>query len=136
MEYDYDAGEPWERRKHAPQGATPSFKRMNGRVVTTCPNTVGRSDARAALNDANRFEWRDPRSAGTHPDAIWIMHERVLYRAEPTNLGRSFHAFPETDAKLLDALTRRERQQMEEWFDRRGQLDAMNKWLASTRGWK
>jgi len=134
--YEYDAGEPWVERKHAPRGAEPSWKKSNGKVITTCPNTFDKATAKTLLNDERRFEWREPRDPTAHPDAIWMIHDGVLYRAEPTNVGVSFHGFPETKAKLDDCLTKKQQRALFAWAEALGTLRELKAWLAKTEGWK
>ena len=135
-EYEYDAGEPWSQRKHAPQGSEPFYKKQNGRVITTCPNTIDQTAARGLLNQPNRFEWRDPNDPREHPDAIWVMHDGVLYRAEPTRVGHSYHGFPET-RNMLDKKLRGKKQlrSLLSWAEQHGQRATLEEWLERTKDW-
>lgn len=130
--YDYDPGEPADKRKHAPLEDGVSYRCVAGKIVTHCPRGI--TNPGALLNDPNRFECHKPRSRSKHPDAIYLFHQGVLYRAEPTHAQHSSHAFPEFAEHFEKKVTGTARRQFMTWAEKTNS-STIQKWLHSTRAW-
>jgi len=87
--------EPDERpkKKHAWNRPEPGFVGRGASLVGKCPNNVTEQEAEELLNGG--VPMRSERSRNLWPSRIYLIHEGQVYRAVPTNPGRSYHAFPE-----------------------------------------
>lgn len=100
--WKYDPGEN-PKRKHGWGEDTAGFVRFNSgkNVVGKCPHSMDQETAERLIN--NGIPEEDPRNEDTHPNRIYVVHEGVLYRAVPTERGKSYHGFPERP-KVFDEL--------------------------------
>ena len=131
-DYDYDPGEPADRRKHVPLENGVSYRCEAGKVVSHCPRGI--TNPRALLNDPNRFECHTPRSRSQDPDAIYLFHQGVLYRAEPTRAQHSYHAFPEFHEHFEKKMRGTARRQFMKWAEKTNST-GIDRWLRSTEEW-
>lgn len=93
--------EPDERpkRKHHWDQPRAGVVQVHGIPVSKCPSTLTVEDAEAMLNAG--VEWRPRRGwSHDHPQRIYAVADGVLYRATPTNPGRSYHGFPELPGQV------------------------------------
>ena len=126
MNYDYEADEQ-PKNKHRwrePQDSA-GFKVVSGVKIGKCPSNLDVQQAREILNEG--VPYSHERWGKSHPCAIFGVYEGVLYRAKPTNPGRSYHAFPadpdnfkwgsDLKSKILDLATRKGcREGVERWM--------------------
>lgn len=117
---------PWSGRvrpKHKWNKPEAGFEhRRGGEVEGMCPSNLPEDTVLELLNQGVRFHVP---GKGTHPSAIFNIHDGVPYKAYPTNPGRSYHGFPcrrrdvppQALAELM-ALARRKNCELEivEWF--------------------
>jgi hypothetical protein len=102
----YDKGE--RRHKHAGQTATAEvvFDRENPRRATgRCPNTITQARREELLRDAIPGPIGD-RSLEV-PKRLYVVHEGVIYEAQTSDAGMSYHAYPyhgPLNGKLIRAL--------------------------------
>lgn len=102
------SGPPWAyqpdenpKRRHAWGNPYPGVVEVDGEPIGKCPNDVSAELAQQLLNEG--LPWHRPRGpAGGWPDAIYIVYKGAVYRAKPTNAGASYHAYPETGARLRE----------------------------------
>jgi hypothetical protein len=81
------------KRKHHWDRPVAGFIRVGQNVVAKCPNNLTIDKAQQILNEAIPWSprnWRRP-----YPQRLYNVADGVLYRATPTNPGRSYHGFPE-----------------------------------------
>lgn len=129
--YEYDAGQPWNRRKHAWASSTAGFEKRGETVIAKCPAGITREHAERLLNSATRLELETPRVTGPGPDRIYVFAQGVLYRAMRTVAGRSYHAFPE-HAKGISDLPAAHQKRLWDWARAQGFEDPVKKWLKQT----
>ena len=66
--------------------------------IGKCPSTMSLEEAGRLLNDGVPFfpdGWKE-----SFPKRIYAVHDGVVYRATPTNPGKSYHGFPATSREL------------------------------------
>ncbi len=124
------------RRKHRPLEDQPVPRRNGSRVVAHCPRGITNAAAEELINSADRLEVFLPpiEASGRDPGILYVLHDGVLYRAEPTRRGISYHGFPEMKAKF-DELTGKERRVVEAWADKLGRRTEFDAWLKTTADW-
>ena len=89
----YDKGE--RRHKHAGNNAFAevAFEHDNPkRAIGKCPNNVGQATREALLQEAIPAPNGD-RDAD-FPKALYAVHDGVIYEAQTSDAGRSYHAYP------------------------------------------
>jgi hypothetical protein len=98
--WDYDAGEPYAKKKHGwaqPYAGVKDVRRGNRTYrVGCCPRGISQAQAQALVNSGIPY-FDDPAARpppGTPPDRIFLVHDGVPYEARWTAKGRSLHAFP------------------------------------------
>jgi hypothetical protein len=97
--WEYDAGEPYARKKHGwdkPHAGVKVDAARRGVRVGCCPSGMDRERAKAAVNAGMPY-FDDPDrtpQAGDPPDRVFLVHEGVPYEARWTTRGRALHAFP------------------------------------------
>ncbi|MBF0155245.1 MAG: hypothetical protein HQL64_16020 [Magnetococcales bacterium] len=92
--WKYDPGE-W-RKKHKWKQDNAGFEFNGQEEVGKCPNSITHDPALAEqlLNQGVCFPMDE-----APPKEIYNVHQGVVYRAEPTLPGISFHGFPEKEQK-------------------------------------
>lgn len=127
--WSYEVDEKPKRKHHWDQ-AEPGFVEVGGVRIGKCPGHLAPGPATQSLLErllAEGVPWYPKRWHHPYPKRIYIVHESWLYRATPTNAGRSYHAFPEDwqDRKVprelhepIRALARREgcAAEIEKWL--------------------
>ncbi len=82
------------KRKHFWREPFAGTVEVQGTLVSKCPSTLSTQVAQAMLD--NGIEWQPHRGwRNDYPQRIYAVAEGVVYRATPTNPGRSYHGFPE-----------------------------------------
>jgi hypothetical protein len=101
-EPDYPKGHP--KQKHGWNEGHAGFVRQGGEIVGKCPKGIDNKTAERLLNEAVNVGliYSDPRWQKPYPQKIFVVHDGVVYRAKPTNPGRSYHAFPERPKALRE----------------------------------
>ena len=91
-QWRYEPEEP--KWKHAWEHDRAGFQTVHGVPVGKCPNSVSNAEAERWLAEA--WPWSPSNWPRSYPQRMYYVHESgVLYRATPTNPGRSYHGFPE-----------------------------------------
>jgi len=116
------------KRKHRWAHPAPGFIVLpTGERVGKCPADVTNAEAEAVLNAG--VPWSPPRGWDRpYPKRIWCIHRGWLYRAEPTNPGRSYRAFPEDPDREL-ALPPVVRRELERRAEVLGMARELRRWL-------
>jgi len=81
------------KKKHHWKEDRAGFEIVGHVFIGKCPRTMSIELAETLLNSGIAWSprgWRDD-----YPQRIYSVWEGVLYRATPTNPGRSYHGFPE-----------------------------------------
>jgi hypothetical protein len=119
--------EPDERpkRKHHWDRPHAGFVKVRGMWVGKCPNDVSIEEAEHLLNQGLQLPLGQATDA---PRRICIIHRQILYRATPTNPGRSYHAFPERPVEIRQ-LPRAEREAILQLAERQGCRATIEQWL-------
>jgi hypothetical protein len=99
MPWEYDPGEDPKKRHHWEKNEA-GFVEIDGKPVGKCPNNISPAQARELLNDG--VPWVPHRWRSRYPKRIYVVHDGVIYRAEPTNPGKSYHGFPELPVKFRE----------------------------------
>jgi hypothetical protein len=96
---------PWRyepespKRKHHWDFDEPGFVEVPKRGapgcvrVGKCPASLTVSDCESLMRDA--IPWSPAGWDRSYPQRLYVIHERWLYRAMPTQPGISYHGFPE-----------------------------------------
>jgi hypothetical protein len=114
------------KRRHHWENDYAGFVNVSGNLVAKCPADLSLADATKLLNGG--IEYYPPRRGGiSHPGRIYAVHDGVVYRATPTNPGKSYHGFPELRENLPPA--RELREAILELAREDGSEDKVKKWL-------
>ena len=98
-----------------------------GERVGKCPSDVTNAEAEATVNAG--VPWSPPKGwSRSYPKKIWCIHRGWLYRAEPTNPGTSYHAFPE-DPEREVRLPPGVRKELERRAEELGMARELRRWL-------
>jgi hypothetical protein len=119
--WEYDAGEPYARKKHGWNEAHAGVKDVCGIRVGCCPKGVSPQEASVAVNAGLPYV-DDPdreRQPGAPPDRVFLVHDGVPYEARWTRRGVSLHAFPVLP-ELFEDLPRDLQGQLEVLAERQG----------------
>lgn len=115
------------KKKHAWGKLEAGFVRHGERLVGKCPSDLSNEDAERLLNEGIPEIAARPRV--DYPARIWAIHDGVLYKARPTNRGKSYHGCPASpdeferlDDDMRDAILQRAREL--------GQERELRKWLS------
>lgn len=81
------------KRKHHWSNDFAGFIEVGVNFVGKCPSSLTLQQAEELLNSG--VEWSPRVWREKYPKRIYVVHGGVLYRATPTNPGRSYHGFPE-----------------------------------------
>jgi hypothetical protein len=96
MTYQYDAGE--QRHKHHWNKSYAGVIDTPNGPVGKCPNTITQELAEKLLNEDTGIPWYNPKKRKSldpqTPNAIYNVHEGVVYKAVPTRPGCSYHGYP------------------------------------------
>lgn len=128
MAWRYETEHP--KRKHGWDRAEAGFEVIQDVPVGKCPNGFSGALAESLLNSGVPFH--NSRSGRDWPDRIYVVHEGVLYRATPTNPGRSYHGFPELPSEF-NRLPSDVREAIWGVARESGQHDRLRQWLDSWR---
>ena len=93
QKWKYDPGD--DRHKHHWSHDYAAFAFKDGKWIGKCPNTITLDLAEKLLNEG--IPLFNPRKAIDAPNAIFNVHEGVIYKAVPTLPGYSYHGYPEID---------------------------------------
>ena len=87
--------EPDERpkKKHRWGNADAGFVDVGGVPVGKCPSDMTLLEAQDLLQSG--IPWSPRGWRHSYPKRLYAVYRGVLYRATPTNPGRSYHGFPE-----------------------------------------
>jgi hypothetical protein len=96
-DYEYEPDEVPKRKHHWTEDRA-DFVFVRGTPIGKCPRSMTNAEARTLLNSG--IPWFNPRAPGAHPDRVYVVHRGVIYRATATQVGKSFHAFPELPREL------------------------------------
>jgi hypothetical protein len=81
------------KRKHHWKEPRAGFVMVGNVWIGKCPSTMTLESAEELLNSG--IEWSPKGWRSEYPQRIYVVSDGVLYRAMPTNPGRSYHGFPE-----------------------------------------
>jgi hypothetical protein len=81
------------KRKHHWKEPRAGFVMVGNVLIGKCPSTMTLESAEELLNSG--VEWSPKGWQREYPQRIYAVSDGVLYRATPTNPGRSYHGFPE-----------------------------------------
>jgi len=98
--WTYDPGES-PKKKHGWNKNEAGFIKRGKALVGKCPKGFSKKLAQDLIN--NGIPEINPRATQPHPMKIYVVHDGVLYRAVPTEAGKSYHGFPERP-RVLDEL--------------------------------
>lgn len=133
MPWEYDPGE--RRDKHKWSKREPGFTPSEGdNAIGKCPSTITNAPGLAKQLLNSGVAWPPDENP---PGKIYNVHMGVIYRAEPTLEGVSYHGFPEKETK-----SRRVPQEilmkLAEKADDAGEFDLFRKWMRKhlSEGWK
>lgn len=91
-QWQYEPEDP--KWKHAWEHDRADFETVDGVPVGKCPSSVTNAVAEDWL--ASAHPWSPASWSRLYPKRMYYVHKSgVLYRATPTNPGRSYHGFPE-----------------------------------------
>lgn len=96
--YGYEADENPKRKHKWDRDEAGFVKGPGGEIVAKCPSSMTNPEAETLL--AGGIPWSAPRWGKTYPQRIYVVYKGVVFRATPTNPGRSYHGFPELREKL------------------------------------
>jgi hypothetical protein len=125
LEWEYEPDET-PKRKHSWDKDEAGFVTIGGAIVGKCPQGISNSSARELLNAG--IQWSPRRWEHSYPKRIYTIHQNVVYRAMPTNPGKSYHGFPE-HPDLFWELPGALRKKIFEHAERLGCLEGVHKWL-------
>ncbi len=115
------------KRKHRWGNDYAGFVEVGGNLVGKCPTSMTMDRAEKLLNDGIPWSpgnWRRP-----YPKRIYVIgDDGVLYRATPTNPGRSYHGFPEHYLLFPDG-SQNLRKQLLQVARERGCEDKVREWM-------
>ena len=97
-----------------------------GILVGKCPRNLTLDLCRELLNTG--VEYRSPRSRYTHPDRIYNIIDKVVYRATPTIPGKSYHGFPELQERAAE-LPRDLKDRILSLAEKQGCRQEVEKWM-------
>lgn len=124
-DYEYEPDEVPKRKHHWTEDRA-DFVFVRGIPIGKCPTSMTNAAARALLNSG--IPWFNPRARGAHPDRVYVVHGGVVYRATATQIGKSFHAFPELPRELR-ALPKPTKKAILSRAEELGQLEAVRAWF-------
>jgi hypothetical protein len=99
LEWEYEPDER-PKRKHSWDKDEAGFIRTGSAIVGKCPKGISNTTAKGLLNAG--IEWRPSRWEHSYPQRIYAIYQDVVYRAMPTNPGKSYHGFPEHPDSFLE----------------------------------
>lgn len=98
MTWNYEPDE-LPKRKHAWSQTKAGFTTVGtDKFVGKCPSDMTVELAQDLLNDA--LPWSPTNWRSDYPKRLYAVRDGVLYRASPTNPGRSYHGFPEHPSRF------------------------------------
>ena len=115
------------KRKHAWEKDYAGFVIVRGVQVGKCPKGLDLDRAEGLISNGIRFfpkRWDKP-----YPKRIYVVYDGVLYRAEPTNPGVSYHGFPELPREF-HSLPKQIRDEILVRAQELGQLDQVKRWVS------
>jgi hypothetical protein len=124
-DYEYEPDEVPKRKHHWTEDRA-DFVFVRGTPIGKCPRSMTNAEARTLLNSG--IPWFNPRAPGAHPDRVYVVHRGVIYRATATQVGKSFHAFPELPRELR-ALPKPMKKAIFDRAEELGELDAVIAWF-------
>lgn len=89
------------KRKHHWQNDYAGFVVIGQNYVGKCPSSMTLAAAQDKLNQG--IPWSPRNWRREHPQRIYVVDSGVLFRATPTNPGRSYHGFPEHYSRFPNA---------------------------------
>ena len=96
LKYEYDPGE--KREKHKWRKDMAGFLPDGGKNARgKCPSSITHGLARRILQEGVPY----PPNVNP-PDKIYNVYKGVVYRAEITEPGKSYHGFPEWNVRQVD----------------------------------
>lgn len=117
--YKYDPGQG--RTKHKWNRDEAGFKPSKRGAVGKCPKILKDDEREALLNDGVPFfDFEEDE----HPSRIYNVHNGVIYEAQPTEYGKSYHGYPwqgDLPKRILHILEIR--------AEKAGCLKELKKWL-------
>jgi hypothetical protein len=114
------------KRKHHWNEAAAGFTKVGNLLIGKCPRNMTQEFAQELLN--NGVEWSPRGWRSQYPQRIYAVFEGVLYRAMPTNPGRSYHGFPEHHS-LFPPGNRQLREQIIELARERSCESGLRRWM-------
>lgn len=90
--WEYEPDES-PKRKHYWNHDDADFLRVGNNRVGKCPTSISHQEAASLLLEA--VPWCPKGWRRDYPQRLYAVRDGILYRATPTNPGRSYHGFPE-----------------------------------------
>lgn len=117
----------FNRYKHC--GKTPAaqilFDRGYEMFVGKCPKTLSHQVAQDLLTDG--IEQKSIRKS--QPVALWNVHEGVVYKAEPNNVGQEWHGYPTCEKSEKGGIPIKIRKELLKRAEQKGMLRDTERWL-------
>ncbi len=127
MEWEYESDEkPKWKSKHFWNEDKAGFITIGEKTVGKCPKGISTSTARELLNGG--IPWSPENWTRSYPQRIYAIHRNVVYRAMPTNPGKSYHGFPE-DPDLFVKLPKALKRKILEHAERLRCIGEVRRWL-------
>lgn len=86
------------KRKHHWTNDYAGWVEIKGLIVSKCPSGMSHQEAEEMLNMG--IPWNPKGWIEEYPQRIYAVRGGVIYRATPTNPGKSYHGFPEHSGSL------------------------------------
>lgn len=103
--YAYEPDETPKRKHHWDKDEA-GFDEDGAGFVGKCPTSITIPVAQELLDGA--IPWFPARGDKAYPQRLYAIRKGVLYRATPTNPGRSYHGFPEHYSRFVKGTGSRE----------------------------
>lgn len=124
LPYAYDPGE--HRPKHRGATAQASFRQDGTALVGQCPCDLTQAEAQTLLAQGVPDPVLDESG---HPQRIYAVHHGVVYEAQPTRPGYSYHDYPWRGRPGHNRLPRPVKRELKARAERSGHLREFNDWL-------
>jgi hypothetical protein len=98
VSWKYEPDEVPKRKHHWSEPSAGFEEDPAGNRVGKCPSGLPLETAQALLDRA--IPWSPSTWRRTYPQRLYAVLEGVLYRANPTNPGTSYHGFPEHPSRF------------------------------------
>lgn len=126
MSWLYEVDETRKHKRGWKEDRADFVKAADGSLVAKCPRNLTLDQCAALLNTG--VEYHSPRSRHSHPDRIYNILDKVVYRATPTIPGKSYHGFPELPERAAE-LPRNLKDRILSLAEKQGCRREVEKWM-------